>query len=490
MILSTLLDRIPRPLLFLVSLPSRLRQAIASPTAPIYAAIAAERLSWYLLLGCLVSWLGDINGPAAYGNLVAAAYILPLAGGFIGGRWSLRGAAIAGALLLTAGYAIVAASATQPIFLLGSPSPATLRLAGFATLAIGCGLFKPCLSTLVGTVVAPARRAATYGRFYSAINLGSLPSTLLGAYLHNKWGWATAFAFCAAAAGTSALILIVASKRLRSYQPSVEEAVAAALRSPAATLTADNTFRPLPLAVLLAGGAAFFACYYQMGTTLMLYAKPLLGDPETLQTFNSLFVLCLALTPIATWQSRLRWRCALSLGATAAAFAALAVMPRALSTAATWFFLITLAEVLISPLGMDIACKYVPRRWAAVATAAWFLSIAAGGKIAGVVAGLGVNEAVTLSLFVAAAGALWFAVLGGTLDATAQPRPAEIAHPDTAQRLRVTRYTTLAHNEVLLPGTELQAVVALRLGERAAAWLCRRGGVDYVVPSSSVEVVA
>jgi POT family proton-dependent oligopeptide transporter len=465
---------------------TRISAALRSPLAPLLAAIAAERLAWYLTLGCLVSWLGS-TGSASYGNLVAAAYLTPLLGGWVGSRIGLARTATIGAAVLATGYALLSAGAAQPIFLLGSPDPASIRLAGFVLLAAGCGLFKPNLSALVGDVSLPDQRERSYARFYAAINLGSLPSTILGAWLHHAAGWPAAFAVCAVAAALSTAVLFSTHSRSRSRihsspsnsnsNSSLEQAISKALSSVPA-LISDRPLRLLPLLVLLVGGSAFFSVYYQMGTTLMVWAAPTMRDPEVLQTFNSLFVLLLALTPLAGWRTSLRLRCfAAMVATTAAALLLFATAHHAsLAAAAAWFFLITLAEILISPLGMDLAARCVPRRWAPVATAAWFCSIAAGGKVAGLLGSVGVVGAAELSLVAAVAGAIWFMLLGDRLEESA------LSDEFGDLSLTVTRPIRLTPGITVEAGTLLRA---FRVADLPAT-LHRRGGVDYIIPQSAV----
>lgn len=155
----------------------------------ILATITFERFAWYLFLGALALW----RDSSAVGNLLFAGYLLPMLGGIVG-RYSLRGSVLIGLSVLLAGY--LAAVADKSAF-------------AIALLALGCGLFKPCLSALLGGLFQPgAERSKAFGKYYAAIQIGSMPSTLVGGYLHYRFGWAIAFS-AAALALVCAIITVI-----------------------------------------------------------------------------------------------------------------------------------------------------------------------------------------------------------------------------------------------------------------------------------------
>lgn len=80
------------------------------PTLCIFVAIVFERFAWYLFLGELEEW----RGPQAVGDLMAMAYLLPLFGGWLAGRLSLRSVCLAGACALVGAY-VAAAMGWPPL---------------------------------------------------------------------------------------------------------------------------------------------------------------------------------------------------------------------------------------------------------------------------------------------------------------------------------------------------------------------------------------
>lgn len=367
------------------------------PTLCIFVAIVFERFAWYLFLGELEEW----RGPQAVGDLMAMAYLLPLFGGWLAGRLSLRSVCLAGACTLVGAY--VAAAMGWPRCALGLA-------------AMGCGLFKPTLATMLGAQFATsAAQTKAFSRFHAAVNVGSLPSTLVGAWLRLHYGLPVAFA---AAGGATLLAVAALLVGWRSLRPSEDDAIARALSAAPSDATeavaAEAPARWGRVAVLCIGAALFFVALQQQQTTMLVWAKEKLhmDAPETVSSLNPLCVLLLALTPLSGWASSLRLRLVLAQVAIGAAFALLLVGEHSASPLwlCGWYVLATVGEVLLYPLGMGLVVSLVPRRHAALAMSLWLLSLSLGSKGAGLLAAAGVDVAVRASLAICAAGAIWFAV--------------------------------------------------------------------------------
>ena len=292
---------------------------------------------------------------------------------------------LAGCATLAAGYALAAAH---------------LPLPAFAFLALGCGLFKPCLAALLGNLEPPGpERAKNYSRYYSAIQVGSLLSTPVGAALRLRWGFSAAFGACAVAASLATLVLLLSWRKLAPQNPVVEAVLESEQERPA------NWRR---LAYFLLGASLFYAGLQQQQTTMVHWAKDVCGSavPEVVGTLNPLFCLGLLLVPaVAGWHD-LRRRALLAGLSLASAFALLTFAGPSLGWVAGWYALATVGEALLSPLGMDHVSAAVPRRLAGTASALWLLSLAAGGKLAGVLGSLPLRTAVCASIFTSLAAAL------------------------------------------------------------------------------------
>jgi POT family proton-dependent oligopeptide transporter len=258
------------------------------------------------------------------------------------------------------------------------------------------------LSALLGTlyrVDEGQARAKAFSRYYAAIQVGSMPSTLVGGYLHYRYGWGVAFGACVAALAIALAVIGWHWPKLQPLRESLAEAVIDGA-------IAQPQWRRL--AVLCIGAAVFFAGFQQQQTTLVLWARDVcrVALPESVSTLNPFFALFLLASPLAGW-AHLRGRLSVGLLALAAGFVLL-LCGDGIGWLVGWYLLATVGEVLVSPLGLNMACSLVPRRLAATATALWLLSMAIGGKLAGVLGAAELRIAVSLSIALSLAGALWF----------------------------------------------------------------------------------
>lgn len=358
-------------------------RAHLTTASAIFATIALERFAWYAMLGEVEVW--EHGGSGVIGNLLLASYLLPLLGGWLSGRRGLRVVCLAGCATLAAGYALAAAH---------------LPLPAFALLALGCGLFKPCLAALLGNLQPPGpERARNYSRYYSAIQVGSLLSTPVGAALRLRWGFSAAFGACGVAAALACAVLLLSWRKLAPQNPVVEAVLESEQERPA-------DWRRL--AYFLLGASLFYAGLQQQQTTLVTWARDVCKTavPEVVGTLNPLFCLALLLVPAVAGWHNLRRRALLAGLSLSGAFALLTLAGSSLGWVVGWYALATVGEALLSPLGMDHVSAAVPRRLAGTASALWLLSLAAGGKLAGVLGSLPLRTAVCASIFTSLAAAL------------------------------------------------------------------------------------
>jgi len=150
-----------------------------------------ERFSYYGMRALLVLYLTQhlLYGRAAaleiYGLYTGLVYLTPIIGGFLADRWlGYRGTVLAGATLMMLGHF---AMAFQP-----------LLFPALALLILGNGLFKPNISTIVGSLYLSGdpRRDAAFTIFYMGINLGAFLSPLVCGALSDAysphWGFGAA----------------------------------------------------------------------------------------------------------------------------------------------------------------------------------------------------------------------------------------------------------------------------------------------------------
>ena len=159
-----------------------------------------ERFSYYGMRAILILFmtteatqeglgLTTATAGAVYGLYTASVYLLTLPGGWLADNiFGQRKAIWYGGILIMIGHAILAIPASPGIFYLG-----------LAFVALGTGLLKPNISTIVGDLYSDdtgARRDAGFSIFYMGINLGSFLGQIIVPILAD-YNWHLGFG-CAA----------------------------------------------------------------------------------------------------------------------------------------------------------------------------------------------------------------------------------------------------------------------------------------------------
>tara|TARA_B100000949_G_scaffold69342_1_gene61653 strand:- start:224 stop:1723 length:1500 start_codon:yes stop_codon:yes gene_type:complete len=155
-----------------------------------------ERMSYYGMRGLLVLYMtiGVTGNPgmewsnaqanAIYGIYAGMVYFLALPGGWIADNiLGYQRAVLIGALIITLGH-----------FTLAIPLEQTFIL-GLVFVALGTGLLKPNISSIVGQLYAynDQRRDAGFTIFYMSINIGSMLGFAVCGWLGEKVGWHLGF---------------------------------------------------------------------------------------------------------------------------------------------------------------------------------------------------------------------------------------------------------------------------------------------------------
>jgi len=389
------------------SKPSKLTQAL------IYATISCERFAWYLMLSGLVlalveRGLDKATASESYGLLLLAAYLTPLIGGWFGGKYTLRKSVVIGTATLTLGYGLGTQGYLLPML---------------GVLAIGCGMFKPCLSTLLALLYPagdPAKVKAM-GRYYLAVQLGSLPSAFVAGWLRLHYGWGAAYSAAMLGAFLALVFALLAWRRLVPYKSDLEALVQTSVDVPA-----KECWQLGPLVTLLTVGALFWAANQQQGSTLTFWAAEHVDrvtrwgtiPPETFASLNPLFVAIL--TPIVgMWVASGRTRLITAMLVTGVGFG-LIMLP---SGSTVWgltasYLLGALGELCLNPFGMSTATDLAPRSRGAIVMAAWLGTSAIGGYVAGALGGVPIWWACWLTMGLCLVGAgvawLWWPVRGGS----------------------------------------------------------------------------
>lgn len=388
---------------------------------------AGERFGFYLMIALYTLYMSESLGyteaqaASVYGDYLAAIYLTPILGGLVADRWlGYRRAVLLGSALLASGYLCLSA---QRSF--------TLPLA-MVLLSAGNGFFKANISTMVGKLYPPGdgRRDEAFGIFYTGVNVGALAGPLCGEAVRQRYGWTAAFAVAGLALVGSFVYFLLNRSHLASADtrdpahpgplakltevPSTPSAPSA--RAP---LTPEERHRVLALVVFSFIAMMFWMAFQQSGSTLTFWARgstdrvitvPQLVDgqlrllpweipPGMFSSVPAVFVILFA--PASVWLfARLRARgveistpakILIGMLLTGAAYSVMVAASLAGGdtgrVSLLWllsdYFVISLAEVCISPMGLSMVTKLAPARYAGQLMGVWFLFTAIGNWLAG-----------------------------------------------------------------------------------------------------------
>jgi POT family proton-dependent oligopeptide transporter len=376
-----------------------------------------ERVGFYTLMAILVLYMDKVLGWSDarkgdyYGLFLALCYFVPLLGGWLGDKVIGQIRTVrAGAFLMALGYVGLAVS---------GPGRVAAFYVGLLLIGLGTGIFKVNMAVLVGNLYAgrPELKDAGYNIFYMGVNLGAMVAPLV-ATLNNAVFHSYNLSFWVAAVGmVFALIIFRAGEpHLRPMDtklgtggviPAAKGPTgdAPTAVSPAASGAGadkrEERQRIATLVILFLIVILFWVAFYQNFFGLTLFAERSTVvlkwlRPETYQFFEPFFIL--ALTPLllalfsrlnragkepSTPVKILLGMLIMSLAMGVMVFAALAGGNRDENIMSpAWligtYFIVTLAEILISPMGQSFVSKVAPPKIAGLMMGGWFAATAAG----------------------------------------------------------------------------------------------------------------
>jgi POT family proton-dependent oligopeptide transporter len=364
----------------------------------------AERASFYGMRTVLALYLvdelrfGEAGAASVMSFFLAACYLAPLLGGLIADRLLGRFRTIAAfAIPYLAGHVVLGAVPTR-----------TGLAISLLLLALGSGAIKPNTSTLMGMIYEAERKTALLGRafsyFYASINVGAAVASLGLPLVRERWGYATAL-MVPAVLMALAFGLFVLGKRHYPPEP------ARKAPSPAERAAARATLGRLT--GLFGLIAVFWFVYDQSSSTWIFFAREradlaLWGGvkitPDQIQGANP--VLILALTPLFNelW-TRLARRRGAEVPDTRKMLWGFWIVTGAMSVMAlcgwlssgakvsVWWllfatFVITLAELCISVVGLELAYRRAAPGTKSAVTAAFLVTVFVGNTFGGLFAGL------------------------------------------------------------------------------------------------------
>jgi POT family proton-dependent oligopeptide transporter len=149
-----------------------------------------ERFCYYGMRALLAFYVastfatGEGGAALTYGAYTSLVYATGIAGGWVADRMlGPRRAVILGGVMMAAGE-----------FVLMVPTTICF-LSGLTLMVIGCGLFKPNISNIVGKLYVPGdpKRDQGFVIFYMGINLGAFIAPLICGYVGEVYGWRWGF---------------------------------------------------------------------------------------------------------------------------------------------------------------------------------------------------------------------------------------------------------------------------------------------------------
>ena len=399
-----------------------------------------ERFSYYGMRAILVLYMAapasqgglefdTAKATSIYGTYTMSVYLTSLPGGWLADRLlGARLAVLLGGIAIALGHFAMAVDSMS--FFYG----------GMILIAIGTGLLKPNISTMVGGLYGEddPRRDGGFSIFYMGINLGGMVAALVCGYLGQRVNYHVGFA----AAGVGMVLGLVqyvahrkrlASVGARNKRAGEEKTVI--IKQP---LTAEEKKRLVVIGFLFLFSILFWTAFEQTGSSFNLFAERQTRNrifgyefPSSwFQSVNSFFILALA--PVFAWLWA-RWGKRQPSSPSKFSFAllcaGLGLFIMALASSLTssgrvsplWlvaiYFIHTVGELCLSPVGLSTVTKLAPAKMVGLMMGVWFLSIAIGNKFAGWAAGFYRDDAgalfrlfATLGL-VTVAGAVMLAVL-------------------------------------------------------------------------------
>ncbi|HEV7395050.1 MAG TPA: peptide MFS transporter [Pyrinomonadaceae bacterium] len=392
---------------------------------PLFFTELWERFSYYGMRAILVLYMVAAPGQGGlgfdtkhaasiYGTYTMSVYLTTLPGGLIADHiLGARLAVLLGGIIIACGHFTMIFHGMNSFYL------------GMVLIACGTGLLKPNISAMVGGLYREndPRRDSGFSIFYMGINVGAVLAPLVVGYLAQgesfknfiakmgfdplaSWHWG----FGAAGVGMiiGLIFYLLAAKRLATVGNKVKTRVGAAIKAPAAKLTAGDWKRVVAIFIFFLFTMLFWAAYEQKGASLNLFAKELVRTelfgmkfPSSfLQSCTPFFVIILAPIFSALWV-RLGQRQPSSpgkftLGLLFIGLAFLILIPACYLTgqgkiSPLWlvslYFLEVVGEMCLSPVGLSTVTKLSPAKLVGIMMGVWFLASSFGSKLAGQLSG-------------------------------------------------------------------------------------------------------
>ncbi len=368
------------------------------PLALLCLVQSCERFAFLAMLPMFVLYAHDrlaMSAPTALmvlAVLQALSYLGGLPGGWLADRrLGVRASTVLGALLLTVAYAALALDRAWLIW----PAPALM--------VVGHSLFRPGLHVLIACATGNDERARECGFLwhYLAANLGYAVGARFGEWARAARGWSVLFGGAAIASLLGAGLLLLGKQWLRGHREDAEE-----MGKTSGTDPRRGNMGAVWMLCLVA--VVFWLTAQQAGSSLTVFAamnttqqitflwRTMQLGPGHFAALHGLMVI--TMLPVFLYlhgrkQARTSWTMnTLTWGyvATAAAFMLMAAASLRGGdvgrVSGAWllgcYVLLSLAEILLAPLGVSLVTRLAPQDKATQAVGLWFAGSAVGHGLA------------------------------------------------------------------------------------------------------------
>jgi len=388
-----------------------------------------ERFSYYGMRAILILYLTKslVNGGLGmsessalllYGFFTGAVYFTPLIGGYLSDRYlGQRTAVTIGGFTMALGNLVLFAHQSF-----------TAVYIGLGLLIIGNGFFKPNISTIVGELYGPKdkRRDAAFTIFYMGINTGAFFAPLLIGAITDKWFAVQAsgvieygykYGFLASAIGMVFGQILFNALGNRFLGDIGKKPVGKPQVSNGAvekqTLTKVEKNRTTVIFILAAFVVFFWAGFEQAGGALSIYTdkfidRTLFGweiPTSWFQSVNPLFIILLAPLVSILWtklsntnRGDLAVPTKMGIGMIMLGLGFIVLLFAIMQTGSDennitvkanimfiifTYFLHTIGELFLSPVGLSFVSKYAPVKFASLLMAVWMASSFVANILAG-----------------------------------------------------------------------------------------------------------
>jgi proton-dependent oligopeptide transporter, POT family len=359
------------------------------------AAQSCERFAFLSMLPMFVLYAHDrLAMPAPTALMVLAifqalSYLGGLPGGWLADRkLGVRLATMLGALVLAAAYGSLA---------LGR---AWLFWPALSLMVVGHSLFRPGLHVLIAQATGTSEQAQERGFLwhYLAANLGYASGALFGEWAHAEHGWASLFAGAAVTSlvGAGVLVLLPNMSSLPNDAESVPRSASLSRGNVAAVWLLCSVSVVFWLTAQQPGSSLTVFAAVNTARQITLLSRSMQLGPGHFAALHGLMVI--AMLPVFLYlHGRKQARSGSTINkliwgyvATAAAFVLMAAASLAGGDAGrvsgTWlvgcYALLSLAEILLAPLGVSLVTRLAPQHKATQAVGLWFAGSAIGNGLA------------------------------------------------------------------------------------------------------------